>query len=77
MDINFWEMIARTTGSFFAILFLARIIGKKQLSQLTFFHYVTGITFGSIASEICSTGRDAFLGRSHLTLLVGYINCCR
>ena len=60
MDINFWEMIARTTGSFFAILFLARIIGKKQLSQLTFFHYVTGITFGSIASEIAAQAETPF-----------------
>lgn len=60
MDINFWEMLARTTGSFFAILFLARIIGKKQLSQLTFFHYVTGITFGSIASEIAAQAETPF-----------------
>ena len=60
MDINFWEMIARTTASFFAILFLARIIGKKQLSQLTFFHYVTGITFGSIASEIAAQAETPF-----------------
>ena len=60
MDINFWEMLARTTASFFAILFLARIIGKKQLSQLTFFHYVTGITFGSIASEIAAQAETPF-----------------
>ena len=60
MEIHFWEMIARTTGSFFAILFLARIIGKKQLSQLTFFHYVTGITFGSIASEIAAQAETPF-----------------
>ena len=60
MEINFWEMLARTTASFFAILFLARIIGKKQLSQLTFFHYVTGITFGSIASEIAAQAETPF-----------------
>ena len=53
-------MILRSTGSFFAILFLARIIGKKQLSQLTFFHYVTGITFGSIASEIAAQAETPF-----------------
>ena len=59
MEINFFEMILRTTGSFFAILILARIIGKKQLSQLTFFHYVTGITVGSIAAEIAAHEQHA------------------
>ena len=60
MEINFFEMILRATGSFFAILILARIIGKKQLSQLTFFHYVTGITVGSIASEIAAQAETPF-----------------
>lgn len=27
-------------------------MGKKQLSQLSYFHYITGITIGSIAREI-------------------------
>ncbi|MGE7092404.1 YetF domain-containing protein [Lysinibacillus sp. NPDC048646] len=58
---NFWEMILRTTLSFFALLILARILGKKQLGQLTFFHYITGITFGSIASEIASQHETPFL----------------
>ena len=60
MEINFMEMIVRTTFSFFAILFLARLIGKKQLSQLTFFHYITGITIGSIASEISAQAETPF-----------------
>ena len=81
MEVNFWEMILRATGSFFAILFLARIIGKKQLSQLTFFHYVTGITFGSIASEIAAQaetpfwdGMIALIWWTLLTLLVSYLS---
>lgn len=60
-EANFWEMILRTTLSFFALLVLARILGKKQLGQLTFFHYITGITFGSIASEIASQAETPFL----------------
>ena len=80
MDINFWEMLARTTGAFFAILFLARLIGKKQLSQLTFFHYVTGITFGSIAAEISAQAETPFwdgiislIWWGALTILVSYL----
>lgn len=61
MELNLFEMLVRSTCAFFAILLLARIIGKKQLSQLTFFHYVTGITFGSIAAEISAHVETPFL----------------
>ena len=38
------------------ILFLiAKIIGHKQVAQLEFFDYITGITIGSIAAEIATT----------------------
>jgi len=60
-EVNFWEMILRATLSFFALLILARILGKKQLGQLTFFHYTTGITFGSIASEIAAQAETPFI----------------
>ena len=39
-----------------AILFLiAKIIGHKQVAQLDFFDYITGITIGSIAAELATT----------------------
>jgi uncharacterized membrane protein YcaP (DUF421 family) len=38
---------------FMIVLFLiTKWIGKKQISQLSFFEYVTGITIGSIGAEI-------------------------
>lgn len=37
---------------FFSLLIFARILGKEQISQLTFFDYILGITIGSIASEL-------------------------
>ena len=38
------------------ILFLiAKIIGHKQVAQLEFFDYITGITIGSIAAELATT----------------------
>ncbi len=81
MELNLGEMLIRTTCSFFAILLLARIIGKKQLSQLTFFHYVTGITFGSIAAEISAQVETPFLDGlvsliwwTILTLLISYLS---
>lgn len=39
-----------------AILFvIAKIIGHKQVAQLEFFDYITGITIGSIAAELATT----------------------
>ena len=38
------------------ILFLiAKVIGHKQVAQLEFFDYITGITIGSIAAELATT----------------------
>ena len=44
-----------TTVGSFAILFLvAKFIGHKQIAQLDFFDYITGITIGSIAAEMAT-----------------------
>lgn len=59
--IDFWEMILRTTLAFIILLIVARAMGKKQISQLTFFHYVTGITIGSIAAEIAGQTETPFV----------------
>ena len=45
-------VIVRAIISFFSLLIFARILGKEQISQLTFFDYILGITIGSIASEL-------------------------
>lgn len=42
----------RSTFSFFFIFLLTRILGKKQISQLTFFDYVVGLVIGNIASSM-------------------------
>ena len=38
--------------AFFSLLILTHFMGKKQISQLTFFDYITGITIGSIAASL-------------------------
>lgn len=48
----FIETLYRTVVAFLGILVYARILGKQQMSQMTFYDYVTGITFGSIAAAI-------------------------
>lgn len=45
-------VFVRAIIGFFSLLIFSRIIGKEQISQLTFFDYILGITIGSIASEL-------------------------
>lgn len=42
----------RSVLSFLVLLALARLMGKQQISQLTFFDYIVGITIGSIAASM-------------------------
>lgn len=41
-------------GSFAALFIAAKFVGHKQISQLDFFDYITGITIGSIAAEMAT-----------------------
>lgn len=43
-----------TLGSFGALFLIAKFIGHKQIAQLDFFDYITGITIGSIAAEMAT-----------------------
>ncbi|MBO4433483.1 MAG: DUF421 domain-containing protein [Clostridia bacterium] len=43
-----------STFSAAALFIIAKAMGHKQMSQLDFFDYITGITIGSIAAELAS-----------------------
>lgn len=80
-DINALEMILRTTVTFIALLLLTRFLGKEQLSQLTMFNYITGITIGSIAADLAGQAETPFIDGmisliiwTLLTLLVSWIS---
>ena len=48
-------------GAFFSIvvLFIAtKLMGNRQMSQLSMFDYVNGITIGSIAAEMATAQED-------------------
>lgn len=46
------EILLRSLGALVTLFIFTRILGKKQISQLTFFEYVTGITLGELAGFI-------------------------
>lgn len=47
-------VILRSVIGFFSLFIFARVIGKSQISQLTFFDYVLGITIGSMAATLAT-----------------------
>ncbi|MFB9752074.1 DUF421 domain-containing protein [Paenibacillus hodogayensis] len=48
-----WIHIVWRSAAALAVMFLmTRLLGKKQLSQLNFFHYIVGITLGEVAGFI-------------------------
>ena len=50
----FLTLCLTTLGSFGALFLAAKMIGHKQIAQLDFFDYITGITIGSIAAEMAT-----------------------
>ena len=46
------NVVIITIASIVSLFVIAKIIGHKQMSQLDFFDYISGITIGSIAAEM-------------------------
>lgn len=42
----------RTVFAYFTVLIAARIMGHKIISQMTFFHFVVGVTMGSVTANL-------------------------
>lgn len=59
--MRFLHVISKNISTFVILFILTRFLGKKQISQLTFFDYITGITIGSIAANMSNRSGDPFL----------------
>ncbi|HQA08481.1 MAG TPA: DUF421 domain-containing protein [Syntrophomonadaceae bacterium] len=57
--MEYMTVLFRTVLAFGTLFVVARLLGKQQLSQLTFYEYITGITMGDIAASIAiDSGRS-------------------
>ncbi|MGV3489304.1 MAG: DUF421 domain-containing protein [Tuberibacillus sp.] len=79
--MHIWEIAIRTLVIFFVLLFFTRQLGRKQMSNLTFFNYITGISIGTIAASISMDRSQnlwdaaiALIGWVVLTLVIAYID---
>jgi uncharacterized membrane protein YcaP (DUF421 family) len=55
------EIVLRCLGTFVVLYAFTRILGKKQISQLTFFEYILGITLGELAGFISTDLENHYL----------------
>lgn len=52
--MDFLTLCLTALGSSGALFLIAKVMGHKQIAQLDFFDYITGITIGSIAAEMAT-----------------------
>lgn len=52
MQLDWLHIVIRSLGAITMLFLITRLLGKKQIAQLTFFEYIAGITLGEIAGFI-------------------------
>ncbi|RYG73516.1 DUF421 domain-containing protein [Lentibacillus lipolyticus] len=75
------ELLLRIVLSFFLLFLLARIMGRKEISQMTFFNFVSAIAIGSLSANFAVSanlsirnGLLAITGWAVFTLIMGFID---
>ena len=63
-------IIALSLGSIIALFILTKLMGYRQMSQMSMFDYVNGITIGSIAAEMATSLEENFV--QPLTAMIVY-----
>lgn len=75
------KIIALSTGSIVVLFILTKIMGQREMSQLSIFDYIISITIGSIAAEMATSLEDNFIEPlvamivyATVTLIIGVLN---
>lgn len=63
-------IIALSLGSLIALFILTKLMGYRQMSQMSMFDYINGITIGSIAAEMATSLEENFA--QPLTAMIVY-----
>ena len=59
--LNLLYIAALSTGAFATLFVLSKIMGNREMSQLSMFDYINSITIGSIAAEMATSLSDNFM----------------
>ncbi|WP_332635000.1 DUF421 domain-containing protein [Halalkalibacter flavus] len=75
------DLLLRLVLAFGTLLALTRIMGRKEISQMTFFNFVSGIAIGTIGASLAidpslsiRNGLIALVGWTLITIFLGYID---
>ncbi|NEU32222.1 DUF421 domain-containing protein [bacterium LRH843] len=75
------ELALRITLAFFTLFILTRIMGRKEISQMTFFNFVSAISIGTIGASLAidptlsvRNGMISLVGWSALTIILGFLD---
>ncbi|WP_227939861.1 YetF domain-containing protein [Alkalihalobacillus deserti] len=75
------NLLLRIVIAFITLLVLTRIMGRKELSEMTFINFVSGITIGAMTANLVinsnvsiRNGVLALVGWSAITIFMGYID---
>ena len=63
-------IIALSLGSVIALFILTKLMGYRQMSQMSMFDYINGITIGSIAAEMATSLEENYV--QPLTAMIVY-----
>lgn len=55
------KIVALSLGSVIFLFILTKLMGNKEMSQLSMFDYIIGITIGSIAAEMATALESDFM----------------
>ncbi|ERJ13016.1 YetF domain-containing protein [Haloplasma contractile] len=63
IETDVLSVLIKAIIAFIVLLLATRLLGKKQMGQLTLFNYIAGITIGSIASNIAISKTGDFIAQ--------------
>lgn len=80
--MNLLKIAISSFGTLIALFLFTKILGNRQMSQLSMYDYVSSVTIGSIAGEMSILSSDSFLEPlvamavfSILTYIISYLTC--
>ena len=80
--MDYLKIIYSAFGSMIAVFMFTKIMGNREMSQLSMFDYVSSITIGSIAGEMAVMSTDSFFEPllamaifTIFTVIISYFTC--
>lgn len=79
--MNISELLLRLVIAFITLLILTRIMGRKEIAQMTFFNFISAIAIGTIGGSLVinssvsiRNGLIALVGWSIITIILGLVD---